>query len=120
MSGNKHCCLCGEARLPHQAPTESLSNQTAMLSMKEHRELKPGRWEISPQMLVSVCLWRNGGTASGATHICDECLIVGLEEARGYVEHELATRRAIVQATTRLQESRAAIAMAAGQEGSAT
>lgn len=104
MSGNKHCCLCGEVRLPHQAPTESLSNQTAMLTMKEHRELKPGRWETSPQMLVNVGLWRNGGTARGATHICDECLIVGLEEARSYVEHELAIRRAIVQATAHLRK----------------
>ena len=56
-----------------------------------------GRWESSPQMLVNVCLWRNGGTARGATHICDECLIVGLEEARCFVERELATRRAIVR-----------------------
>jgi hypothetical protein len=103
MSGNKHCCLCGEVRLPHQAPTESLSNQTAMLNMKEHRELKPGRWETSPQMLVSVCLWRNGGTARGATHICDECLIVGLEEARSFVEHELTLRRAMAQALKQLQ-----------------
>lgn len=65
--------------------------------MKEHRELKPGRWETSPQMLVSVCLWRNGGTAPGATHICDACLIVGLEEARKFVDYELTTRRAILQ-----------------------
>ena len=69
--------------------------------MKEHRELKPGRWETSPQMLVSVCLWRNGGTAPGATHICDACLIVGLEEARKFVEYELTTRRAILQAVAK-------------------
>ena len=98
MSGNKYCCLCGEVRLPNQPPTESLSNRTSMLNMKEHRELKPGRLETSPQLLVNVCLWRNGGTAEGATHICDECLIVGLEEARKFVEYELVTRRAIVQA----------------------
>lgn len=98
MSGNKYCCLCGEVRLPHQAPTESLSNQTTMLNMKEYRDLKPGRWETSPQMLVNVCIWRNGGTARGATHICDECLIVGLEEVRGFVEHELTMRRALAQA----------------------
>ena len=100
MSGNKHCCLCGEVRLPHQAPTESLSNKTAMLIMKEHRELKPGRWETSPQMLVSVCLYRTGGTAKV---LRDECLIVGLEEARRFVEHELAMRRAIAQATAHLR-----------------
>jgi len=105
MSRNKHCCLCGEARLPHQAPTEALSNQIAMLNMKEHRELKPGRWEISPQLLVSVNMWRNGGTAKGDTHICDGCLIVGLEEAKSFVEYELATRRAIVRAAAAIGEA---------------
>lgn len=115
MSGNKYCCLCGEVRLPHQPPTESLSNQTAMLNMKDHRELKPGRWETSPEMLVSVCLWRNGGTARGSTHICDECLIVGLEEARSFVEHELTLRRARVQALKQLQGARI-LARAQGEQ----
>lgn len=102
MSGNKYCCLCGEERRPEQRPTEALSMGTQMLIMKEHRELKPGRWEISPQMLVNVCLWRNGGTAPGATHICDECLIVGLEAAQRFVDYELTTRRAIVQAAAHM------------------
>lgn len=101
MSGNKCCCLCGEPRHPHQTPTETLSNGTTMLNMKAHRELKPGRWEASPQMLVSVCLYRNGGTARGATHICDECLIVGLEEARSFILYELSTRKAAVRALSR-------------------
>lgn len=101
MSGNKYCCLCGEARHPHQPPTETLSNGTAMLNIAGHRELKPGRWETSPQLLVSVCLYRNGGTAKGATHICDECLIVGLEEARSFIQYELSTRRAAVRALNR-------------------
>ncbi len=98
MSRNNHCCLCGEVRLPHQPPVEELGNKITTLIMREHRELKPGRWEISPQMLVSVGLWRNGGTARGDTHICDGCLVVGLEEARRFVEYELTTRRAMLQA----------------------
>lgn len=102
MSGNKNCCLCGTERHPAQKPVESLSNDVRMITMKEHRELKPGRWEVSPQMLVSVCLWRNGGTAPGATHICDECLVVGLEEVERFVQYQLATRRAAVTALKEL------------------
>lgn len=103
MSGNKHCCLCGQERDRHQVPTEQLSNRVAMLSMKDYRELKPGRWETSPQLLVNVSMWRNGGTAPGATHICDECLIVGLEEALGFVQRELVVRRAAVAALASAQ-----------------
>lgn len=98
MNGNKHCCLCGNERHAHQPAVESLGMDISCISMKDHRELKPGRWETSPQMLVNVCLWRNGGTAPGATHICDECLIVGLEEAQRFVDYQLRTRRALVQA----------------------
>jgi hypothetical protein len=103
MSRNKNCCLCGAERHPSQKPSESLSNDVRMITMKEHRELKPGRWEDSPQMLVSVCIWRNGGTAPGATHICDECLVVGLEEVERFVQYQLATKRAAAAALKALQ-----------------
>lgn len=86
-----HCCLCGEPRRPTQKPVESFGNNVAIVQMDQHREMKPGRWEQSPQMLVSVSMWRNGGTAHGQTHICDGCIVVGLNEAKRFVDGALAS-----------------------------
>lgn len=85
-----HCCLCGALRRPTQAPLESFGNGVECIVVKDHRPLQPGRWEESPQMLVSVSLWRNGGTARGQTHICDDCVIVGLEAAKRFVDQSIA------------------------------
>lgn len=85
-----HCCLCGEPRRMTQKPVESFGFNDC-ISIKEHRPLKDGRWETSPQLLVSVCLWRNGGTARGETHICDGCLVVGLNAAKQFIERALSS-----------------------------
>lgn len=87
---NKFCCLCGEPRRPTQKPVESFSNNLQIVIIKKYRELKPGRWEISPQLLVNVSMWRNGGTAPGETHICDGCIVVGLRTAKEFVDASLA------------------------------
>jgi hypothetical protein len=57
--------------------------------MTDHRPLKPGRWEESPQLLVSVSMWRNGGTNT-QTHMCDDCVLVGLEHAKQFVDQSIA------------------------------
>jgi len=49
-----------------------------------------GRWEQSPQLVVSVMLYRNGGTAPGLTHICDGCVLVGLQHAKQFVDSSIA------------------------------
>ncbi|WP_349507189.1 hypothetical protein [Agrobacterium pusense] len=51
--------------------------------------LQEGRWEVSPQLLVNVSIWRNGGTAPGQTHMCDECIVVGLKAAKRFVDESL-------------------------------
>lgn len=84
-----NCCLCGEPRKPTQKPVESFDNGTPIVYMHEHREMKPGRWEQQPQMLVHVGMWRNGGTASGQTHMCDGCIAVGLRVAKEWVDQTL-------------------------------
>lgn len=88
---NANCCLCGEPRRPTQKPVESFGNGVECISIGDHRELKEGRWESAPQMLVSVSMWRNGGTAPGQTHICDGCVIVGLQAAKIFVDGALAS-----------------------------
>lgn len=85
-----HCCLCGELRRPTQQPVSGFSNSCKSVTIGDHRPLQDGRWEISPQLVVSVSMWRNGGTAPGQTHICDGCIVVGLHEAKRFVDASLA------------------------------
>jgi len=87
---HNHCCLCGAPRRATQKPLESFGNDVECITIGEHRPLKEGRWEISPQLLVSVQMWRNGGTARGETHICDDCVVVGLKAAKRFVDESLA------------------------------
>ena len=87
---NAHCCLCGEARRPTQAPVEGFGNNGRVIQVADHRELKDGRWEESPQMIASVLIYRNGGTAPGQTHICDGCILVGLEQVKKFVDESIA------------------------------
>lgn len=90
---NAHCCLCGQPRRPTQAPVESFGNGCEVIHMADHRELKLERWEVSTSMLVNVSMWRNGGTAPGQTHICDDCVVVGLNAAKRFVDASLAALR---------------------------
>lgn len=85
-----HCCLCGELRRPTQKPVDGFSNSVECITIGNHRTLKEGRWEVSPQLLVSVSMWRNGGTDTGNTHICDGCIVVGLQAAKRFVDSSLA------------------------------
>jgi hypothetical protein len=84
-----HCCLCGTPRRPTQKPVPSFGNDVECVTIGEHRELREGRWEENPQLLVSVSMWRNGGTASGQTHICDDCIVIGLKTAKRFVDDAL-------------------------------
>lgn len=86
-----HCCLCGQPRRPTQRPVESFGNNHRLISIKDHRPLQAGRWEESPQLIVSVSMWRNGGTAPGQTHICDGCIVVGLVAAKSFVDSALSS-----------------------------
>lgn len=85
-----HCCLCGAPRRPTQKPVESFGNGVPIIQISDHRELREGRWEESPQMLVSVSMWRNGGTSPGRTHMCDDCILVGLRHAKQFVDSSIA------------------------------
>lgn len=91
MDRSLHCCLCGARRRATQKPVESFGNSVECISIADHRPLQEGRWEVSPQMLVGVSMWRNGGTAAGQTHICDECIVVGLKAAKRFVDDALTS-----------------------------
>ena len=91
MDRSAHCCLCGARRRPTQKPVEGFSNGVECVPVAGHRPMLEGRWEASPQLLVSVSMWRNGGTARGETHICDGCIVVGLKAAKRFVDDSLET-----------------------------
>ena len=89
MGSRDHCCLCGALRKPTQKPVGVFGNDHQIVVIDKHRPMLPDRWEISPQLIVSVSLYRNGGVARGNTHMCDDCIVVGLIEAKRFVDSSI-------------------------------
>lgn len=89
MHSDIHCCLCGAPRRPTQAPVARFG-YNSIIQISGHRPLQERRWEISPQLLVNVnvCIWRNGGT-DGHTHMCDNCIAIGLKDIKRFVDDAL-------------------------------
>ena len=89
---NAICCLCGAPRRPKQAPLASFSNDSRVVHMKEHRDvLRDPEIEMDPQLLVNVSLYRNGGVdTAGRTHMCDDCVLVGLRHAKQFIDQSIA------------------------------
>lgn len=83
-----HCCLCGAPRRPTQAPVGSFGNNVECLSIADYRPLQNERWEARPQLLINVVMWRNGGVDSH-THMCDDCIVIGLKAAKKFVDGAL-------------------------------
>ena len=84
------CCCCGAPRHPTQAPVHSFGNSyDRSISVKDHREIDATHIEQSPSLIASVSIWRNGGGLSGE-HICDECIVIGLRQAKHFVDTSLA------------------------------
>lgn len=89
---NAICCLCGAPRRPTQAPVESFGNRLPIIQMRDHRDvLRHPEVEMNPQLLVNVSMWRNGGVdTAGRTHMCDDCILVGLHVAKKFVDESIA------------------------------
>lgn len=84
------CSCCGAPRRPTQAPVHSFGNShDRSISIRDYREIDPTHIEQSPSLIASVSIWRNGGGLSGE-HICDECIVIGLREAKRFVDRSLA------------------------------
>ncbi len=88
---NTICCLCGAPRRPTQAPLESFCNDARIINMRDHRSVRSDAGiEANPQLIVSVSIYRNGGICTiGRTHMCDDCVIVGLKHAKAFVDESL-------------------------------
>lgn len=94
MDRSMNCCFCGTPRRLTQAPLRSFGNDERIIQMSDYREMLPGRWENSPQMIVAVSLYRNGGS-NPETHICDGCILVGLEHAKQFVDKSIEDLRGL-------------------------
>lgn len=83
------CSCCGAPRRPTQAPVHSFGS-SRLVAVKDHRQIDPTNIEQSPSMIVSVNIWRNGGGLSGE-HVCDDCIVIGLKEAKRFVDLSLSS-----------------------------
>lgn len=80
-------------------PLESFGNNCQSVPIKGNRPLQPGRWEDSGgELLVNVSMWRNGGASPRQTHMCDGCVILGLQHAKLFVDGALAALNSPAQA----------------------
>lgn len=70
------CCTCGRPRgLAQKRPSWGLECRTAFVphttNPKEHGD------QITNDIVVNAGIWRNGGSDND-THLCDDCLRIGL------------------------------------------
>lgn len=86
-SQGKICCCCGVARRPTQSPVSSFGNNCDLVAIKDHRTIDATHIEQSPSMIVNVSVWRNGG--GRGEHLCDECIVIGLQAAKRFVDSSL-------------------------------
>lgn len=82
MNRRDFCNCCGSIRgLSALKSSYSLHD---IVQIADHRKLLRGAgrlYEESPQLIVHVGVDRNGGGASDAEHICNDCLLVGVRHA---------------------------------------
>ncbi|WP_225547272.1 hypothetical protein [Chromobacterium violaceum] len=82
MNRSSYCSCCGALRgLSAQNQSYSLHD---IVRVAEHRQIQHGDGrlvEASPQLLVHVGVFRNGGGAATDEHICNACLLLGIRHA---------------------------------------
>lgn len=81
MNRSDYCCCCGALRgLSARNQAYSLHD---IVPVEPHRPMQRGDgrlFELSPQLIVHVGVYRNGG-GSADEHICNDCLMVGIRHA---------------------------------------
>lgn len=84
------CSCCGAPRRPTQSPVHSFGNsQRSLVSVRDHRAIDSTNIEQSPSLCVHVGIWRNGGGLP-PEHVCDDCILIGLREAKRFVDGSIA------------------------------
>ena len=76
MSKPNTCWICGRPRgLDQRRESWGLDCKMAMVPRTDNPDDCPA--QIANDLIVNAAVWRNGG-ANSDTHICDECLRVGV------------------------------------------
>lgn len=82
MNRTNYCSCCGALRgLSARNQSYSLHD---IVQVADHRPIQRGDgrlFEMSPQIIVHVSVYRNGGGAATDEHICNDCLLVGIRHA---------------------------------------
>jgi len=81
MNRSDYCHCCGALR--GLAALRSEVGFNDIVVVEKHKPLLhgPGKsFEASPQLVVNVGVWRNGG-CDDQMYVCDDCLRIGLRHA---------------------------------------
>lgn len=82
MNRSAYCSCCGALRgLSARKDSYSLHD---IVPVVDHRPMQRGDgrlFEQSPQLIVHVGVYRNGGGASTDEYVCNDCLMVGIRHA---------------------------------------
>lgn len=72
----KHCCTCGRLRgLAQRRGSWGLNCPTVSVPRTGNPEDRP--WQIHNDLICNAGVWRNGGSGDDS-HICDDCIRIGL------------------------------------------
>lgn len=82
MNRSAYCSCCGALR--GVAPRGQDYSLHDIVRVADHRPMQRGdgrMFEMSPQLIVHVGVYRNGGGAATDEHVCNDCLMVGIRHA---------------------------------------
>lgn len=86
------CCTCGRPRgLAQRRSDWGLNCPTVIVPRTGNPEDKP--WQITNDLICNAGIWRNGGSDE-TTHICDDCIRIGLRHIKLKVDELLGTLEA--------------------------
>lgn len=84
---NDFCATCGRQRKPLEQRRDTWRFSTTPI-IPRIEGLQP--WQITNDLIVSTCIYRNGGTSEDC-HLCDDCLRIGLRCIKVEVDSALDT-----------------------------
>jgi len=82
------CATCGKKRKPleHRRDSWGVRQQTAGVPRPNEPEHRP--WQQFNDLIISACVYRNGGTSEDC-HLCDDCLRIGLRALKAEIDAAL-------------------------------
>jgi len=93
-----YCCQCGRRRRPFEAQCTGYTADPGIIHILAYRlkhempdEIRKVGFgnETYPQLLARASIYRNGGTDENSTHICPECIAVGLRKLIAIMQEQL-------------------------------